>query len=94
MSFLLKDPEAVLDYAIDWGAEYLADGELLAGSDWSVDPDEAGGVSVAGSGFDATTSTVKAAGGIAGRLYRLVNMITTATGRIDERSIVIRVEKR
>lgn len=94
MSYLLKDPEAVLDYAIDWGAEYLGAGELLAASEWSVMPDEAGGVSVAGSGFDASTSMVKAAGGIAGSLYRLVNRITTALGRTDERSIVVRVEDR
>jgi len=94
MSFLLKDPEAVLDYSIDWGAEYLAVGELLAQSEWSVVPDEPNGVSVAGSSFDASTSAVTAAGGIAGRLYRLVNQITTGSGRVDERSIVIRVENR
>ena len=46
MSFLLKDPDAVLDYSIDWGADYLAAGELLAASGWSVVPDEAGGVTV------------------------------------------------
>jgi hypothetical protein len=94
MSFLLKDPDAILDYRIDWGAEYLADGELLAGSEWSVVPDEAGGVTVAGNDFDTTSSTVKAAGGIAGRIYSLVNRITTSTGRIDDRSIVVRVEDR
>ena len=94
MSYLLKDPEAVLDYLIDWGAEYLTAGELIAASDWSVVPEETAGVTVAGSDFDATTSTVKAAGGLAGHLYRLVNRITTAAGRVDERSIVIRVEDR
>lgn len=94
MSFLLKGPDAVLDYSIDWGADYLAAGELLAASEWSVAPDEAGGVSVAGSDFDASTTTVKAAGGIAGRLYSLVNRITTAEGRIDDRSILVRVEYR
>lgn len=94
MSFLLKDPNAVLDYTVDWGAEYLAAGELLAASEWSVAPNETGGVTVAGSDLDASTSTVKAAGGIAGRLYSLVNRITTGAGRIDERSIVIRVEDR
>lgn len=25
MSFVLKDPEALLDYAVDWGAEYLSE---------------------------------------------------------------------
>jgi hypothetical protein len=94
MSYLLKDPEAVLDYLIDWGAEYLGAGELIAASDWSVELDEAGGLTIAGSDFDATTSTVKAAGGLAGHLYRLANRITTGAGRIDERSIVVRVEDR
>jgi len=51
MTFLLKDPGAVLDYLIDWGAEYL-DGDMLAASEWSVVPDEGGGVTVAGSDFD------------------------------------------
>jgi hypothetical protein len=94
MSFLLKDPDAVLDYTIDWGAQYLAAGELLAASEWSVAPDEAGGISVTASDFDSATSTVKAAGGIPGRIYSLVNRITTGAGRTDDRSIAIRVENR
>jgi hypothetical protein len=94
MSFLLKDPAAVLDYAIDWGAEYLGEGEPLATSDWSVVPDETGGMSIAATSFDASISTVSAGGGIAGRVYRLANRITTGSGRVDERSIVVRVEDR
>ena len=43
MSLLLKDPDAVLDYSIDWGAEYLGD-DLLAESEWTVTPAEPGGV--------------------------------------------------
>lgn len=94
MSYVLKDPGAVLDYLIDWGAEYLGPGELLAASEWSVVPGETGGITVVGSDFDATTSTVKAGGGVAGHLYQLVNRITTGAGRVDERSIAIRVEDR
>ena len=93
MTFLLKDPGAVLDYLIDWGAEYLS-GDMLAASEWSVVPDETDGVSIAGSSFDATTSTVKAAGGVAGSIYRLVNRVTLQSGRVDERSITLRVEER
>lgn len=93
MTLLLKDPDAVLDYAIDWGAEYLG-GDLIADSIWSVAPDEPDGVSVAGSDFDATTSTVKAAGGLPGRIYKLINHVTLSSGRIDNRSIVLRVEQR
>lgn len=93
MTLLLKDPDAVLDYSIDWGAQYL-DGELVAQSDWSVEPDEADGVTIVGSDFDATTTTVKAGGGAIGKIYKLVNRVTTDSGRIDDRSIVLRVEKR
>lgn len=94
MSFLMKDPAAVLDYSIDWGAEYLGDGEMLAASTWSVVPNDPDGLAVVGSDFGPATSTVKAGGGVAGCMYRLVNLITTGSGRIDERSIAIRVEKR
>jgi len=94
MSFLLKDPVAVLDYSIDWGSQYLTDGDLLAESEWTVEPDEPDGVAVVGSDFDAASTTVKAAGGSPGKLYKLVNRVTTAMGRTDERSIVLRVENR
>jgi len=94
MSLLLKDPEAVLDYAIDWGAEYLGEGDLLAASLWWVEPDEPDGVAIAGDDFSPAVSTVKAAGGVPGRIYRLNNRVVTQNGRIDDRSIVLRVEKR
>lgn len=93
MTLLLKDPEAVLDYSIDWGAEYLI-GDLIADSQWTVDPQEASGVAIAGSDFDAVTSSVKAEGGIAGRVYRLTNHILLLSGRADSRSVVLRVEAR
>lgn len=93
MTLLLKDPGALLDYAIDWGAEYLGD-DMLASSEWSVTPDDADGVKIAGSDFTATTASVKAAGGTPGRVYRLGNRVTLQSGRIDERSIVLRVEQR
>jgi hypothetical protein len=93
MSLLLKDPDAVLDYSIDWGAEYLG-ADLLAESEWTVTPDEPNGVSVVGSQFDATTATVKAGGGVPGRIYRIVNQVVTTSGRADSRSIVLRVEQR
>ena len=94
MTLLLKDPEAVLDYAIDWGAQYLDQGDLITDSSWSVDPDEPDGVSVAASSFGDSISTVQVAGGVPGRLYRLANRVTTQSGRVDERSILLRVEKR
>lgn len=93
MTLLMKDPASVLDYAIDWAAEYL-DGDLLAASEWLVSPQENDGVTIAGSDFDAGTTTVKAAGGVPGKIYQLINQVTLDSGRIDSRSIVLRVEKR
>ena len=93
MSYLLKDPAAVLDYAVDWGAEYLSDDALLS-SDWTVSPVEPEGAIVTGSGFDLLVATVQVAGGRPGRVYRVTNQVTTASGREDRRSIMLRVEKR
>lgn len=93
MSFLLKDPEAVLDYAVDWGADYLA-GDALQTSSWSVSPAEDGGAEIAGSAFDLLVASVQVAGGAPGKIYRVTNHVTTASGREDSRSIMLRVEKR
>lgn len=93
MTLLMKDPQAVLDYAIDWSAEYLGE-DVLAASEWTVEPDEPDGVAVVGSDFDPGIATVKASGGVPGRIYKLVNQVTMASGRIDNRSVVLRVEQR
>jgi hypothetical protein len=93
MTLLLKDPEALLDYSVDWGADYLS-GDVLTESSWTVSPAEAGGVSIVSSRFDLLQSTVQVGGGQPGRIYRLTNHVVTAEGREDSRSIMLRVEKR
>jgi hypothetical protein len=93
MTLLLKDPLAALDYAVDWGAEYLAD-DRIAESSWSVTPQESGGIVIAGSRFDGAIACVTAAGGVAGRVYRLTNHVALISGLTDSRSVVLRVEAR
>lgn len=93
MTLMLKDPAAALDYAVDWGAEYLT-GDALIQSSWEVLPVEAGGLTIAASRFDATVAHVTAAGGVAGHLYQLTNRVVLQSGLTDSRSIVIRVEAR
>ncbi len=92
MGFYLKDPHARVDYAIDWGG-YL-DGQTIAESQWSVTPDEAGGIAVEAASFDLNRSAARIAGGIVGRTYSLANRVTMSDGSVDERSIVLRVEDR
>jgi len=93
MTLLLKDPEALLDYAVDWGLEYLT-GDTLAQSDWQVTPVEIGGIAVVASAFDDTIATATASGGVTGHLYQLTNHVVLSSGLTDSRSIVLRVEKR
>lgn len=93
MTLILKDPDALLDYSVDWGAQYL-DGDALAESVWEASPIEPGGVTIVGSRFDLKVATVQAGGGIPGRIYRLINRVVLASGLNDSRSITLRVEKR
>lgn len=93
MTLILKDPDAVVDYAVDWGADYL-NGDSLASSAWQVTPGELNGVAVTAHTFDASVATVKVSGGLAGRVYRLSNLVEMESGRRDARSFVLRVEAR
>ena len=93
MSFHLKDPGAVLDYAVDWGSEYL-DGDVLVASEFVLSPVEPGGAVITDTRFDTQLATVSVGGGIAGHQYQLVNHVVLQSGREDERTIVLRVEQR
>jgi hypothetical protein len=93
MSVSAKDPAAVIAYSMDWGADYLG-GETLSASSWSIAPVEPGGLSVDTASFDTATTSVTVSGGVAGHSYHLTNRITTSSGQIDERSIIIRVQER
>lgn len=93
MTLLMKDPDAVLDYMVDWGAEYLGD-DAVAQSRWDVSSVETDGVEIVGSAFDYRTATAQIGGGSPGKIYRITNSVVTASGREDSRSIVLRVEER
>jgi hypothetical protein len=93
MTLLLKDPVAALDYAVDWGAEYL-NGDAIATSSWSITPVEAGGVAMIDHQFDQNVATITAGGGIAGHVYQMTNTVVLLSGLADSRSVVLRVENR
>ena len=89
MTVLLKDPNASLDYSVDWST-YLEVGETLAGSAWQIDP--AGELAYGAASFGATSATATLSGGVVGHVYRVSNRVTTSLGRIDDRSFILRVE--
>ena len=89
MTTFLKDPEAVLDYSVDW-SKWLA-GDQIETSTWSVnDP----ALQPSDDSNTTTRTTAWLAGGVSGQSYTLTNRITTSGGRTDERSLVIQVQDR
>ncbi|MCF8473081.1 MAG: hypothetical protein K9G26_00175 [Emcibacter sp.] len=92
----IKDPNAVIDYVIDWATNYLLDTEQVMTSDWFIFPEG----SVNDLAVDhipplvSNVATVFVSGGIAGHIYQLTNRIVTNQSRTDERTISIRIEEK
>lgn len=82
-----KDPNAILDYRVDWGPWLDASGDAIATSIWIVPS----GITQTLATNTSTTATIWLSGGTAGQEYVLVNRITTTGGRTDDRSITIQV---
>ncbi|MCC6394787.1 MAG: hypothetical protein IT167_29610 [Bryobacterales bacterium] len=83
-----KDPNAVLDYSIDW-TRWLAEDQIVA-SEWIVES----GLTKMADSKTAASATLWLSGGTAGQSYIVTNRITTAAGRTEDRSFTIRVEER
>lgn len=88
MARFTKDPDAVLDYKIDW-SRWLPEGDTVSASSW----DAASGVTVDSSTFDDTSTTVWLSGGTEGTSYTVTNHIVTEGGREDDRTITIAVKE-
>jgi hypothetical protein len=89
MSGWIKDPDAVLDYTIDWSAWLGPD--TLAGVDVTPSSDE---ITVDSTSFTDTTATAIISGGEDGTDYEIVFQITTAAALVDDRTITLLVRQR
>jgi hypothetical protein len=85
-----KDPQAVLDYTIDWTKWLDEVGDTIAMSTWIVPT----GLTKVTETNTTKLATVWLSGGTDGTNYTITNRITTAAGRTDDRSITIRVRER
>ncbi len=83
----VKDPNAVLDYKVDWATWLSTD--TIATVAWTVPT----GITQTSTSNTTTTATIWLSGGTAGTTYEIVCRITTAGGRTDDRTIGIRVEE-
>ena len=90
MSTYVKDPDERLDYTINWNDGWLASGETISTSDWTLDS----GITEYSSSNSNTTATVWISGGTHGQEYKATNQITTSASRIGERSIKILCRER
>lgn len=85
-----KDPDAVLDYSVDWTA-WLG-GDEIDSSEWLLE--QCAQIEVASDSKTATKTAVWLRGGNAGATYLVTNRIVTAGGRTDDRTISVKVEDR
>lgn len=85
--YFVKDPNAVLDYQINW-ATWLGS-DTIASVTWTVST----GITKDSQSNTTTTATIWLSGGTAGTTYECVCRIVTAGGRTDDRTIGIRVEE-
>jgi len=90
MSLYVKDPDAVLEYTVDWSV-WLESGETIGSHSVIADT----GITVDSSAIvDNTAVMIWLSDGTVGQYYRVTCRIVTTAARTDDRSITIQVEER
>lgn len=101
-SFYIHDPNANLDYEIDWNDPadpWLNPGDSIAASTFTLVDVGAGAIVIGSTGlyvptFTTTKTKLWVSGGTAGREYRVRNHISTDQGREEDQTIVFLVEEK
>lgn len=90
-----KDPDAVLDYSVDW-IEWLVDGDTIIDDSWVVPeiPIDGDGITLESHNHDTTSATAWISGGVVGEEYDVTCRIVTVNGRTDDRTFTLVVEER
>jgi len=86
MDTFIKDPNAEDDYKWDWSA-WLG-GDTIATSEFLLDTTD---MTVKSKSIDGNSTIVRLAGGVNRKRYLVTNRVTTASGRINDRSITLRI---
>ena len=84
----IKDPDAVLDYTVDW--EDWLNGDTIKTSVWAL----SSGITEDSDSKTTLTATIWLSGGTVGNKYTVINEIVTNGGRTENRSIYIEVKER
>lgn len=89
MTSYTKDPDAVLDYTVDWngaaalGGPWLQTSETITTSTWIVPV----GITQNSTSNTTTTATIWLSGGTAGTTYEVTNRVVTNQGRTNDHTI-------
>lgn len=90
MTAYKKDPSATLDYEFDWSAWLLGVSDTIASVVWVT----TGTLVKVSSSFTSLTATAFISGGTLGENETLTCRITTTGGRIDDRSVTLKIVSR
>lgn len=88
MASFIKDPDSTLDYKIDW--KLWLDGDIITQSSWIVPA----GLTLEASVFEDLFTTAWLSGGTLNTAYEVVNRISTQSGRIEDRTITIKIRSK
>lgn len=90
MAAIKKDPDATLDYTVDW-SDWLAPlADVIVSVEWVP----SGGITVESSSNTSATATAFVSGGVVDADEFVTCRITTAAGRIDDRTINFAITQR
>lgn len=90
MTTFKKDPNANIDYTFDWTAYLTPLSDTIASVIFVGDP----GLTVSRISFNTLTATCYVAGGQLNSNLNLRCQITTTAGRVDDRSITLKIVTR
>ena len=88
----MKDPDATLDYSVDW-SRFLAGagGDAIYDAEWvGYDSED---ITVTDMGFSDGIHTAFVSGGEIGEVHKVTSRITTAGGRINDETIILLIRE-
>jgi hypothetical protein len=88
MERFIKDPNADLDYTVDWSV-WLPAGDTISVSAWTVP----GGLTSDQASNTTTTAKIWLQSGTVGTAYTVSNRITTTAGRVNDQSFIVVIEE-
>ena len=89
----LKDDDAVLDFSFRW-TDWVAEGETIVSFKITVPTGITLGVGAQAAYESGGAITYWLTGGTIGRTYAIACRVTTSAGRIDERTMLVKVIER